>query len=76
MRQRKKNKNLCVLLADFRALVCCRFQPRFHHSSTTFYHAFHHVLRTKKVQNPPAKTPSTTPKKITKYTAKGPDLSQ
>jgi hypothetical protein len=39
-------------LANFRQPICRRFQPRFHHNSTTIYHAKNHTLHAKSCKNP------------------------
>lgn len=36
----------------FRGPISGRFQPHFHHNSTTIYHAIHHDLRIKKSETP------------------------
>jgi hypothetical protein len=54
----------------FRRSIWCRFQPHFHHKSTTIYHALHHVLRTGNRKTPLQKRLFTMPERITKYTAK------
>jgi len=36
----------------FREQISGRFQPHFHHNSTTIYHAIHHFLHIKKRETP------------------------
>src|SRR5260370_26903585 len=49
-------------MENFSRRICCRFQPRFHHNSTTIYHAKNHVLHAK-ICKTPCKNALFTPEK-------------
>ena len=51
-RCKKKLKNVEKVGMFFVGGFSGRFQPHFHHNSTTIYHAIHHVLHIKKRETP------------------------